>query len=132
MACKIFTEQEGEAALCLWEAMIEAKCAAEEREDYGDGVGSDLLAAWEDTGAMFMRQEALRLAHVICETVPLISVEVRERHTFDWEVVPAILNTFRWTHAGGAHDEPAQIAAVVSKTLYDQHDARTAKRRKAA
>lgn len=132
MARKIYTELEAEAALCLWEAMIEAKIEAEKRADYGDGVTSDLLSAWEDSGSMFMRQEALRLAHVVCETFDLIPADVRDGHPYDWEVVPAILDTFRWSHAGAEHDEPAQIAAVVSRVLTAQREAGNAQRGKAA
>lgn len=132
MARKIYTELEAEAALCLWEAMIEAKIEAEKRADYGDGVGSDLLSAWEDTGSLFMRHEALRLAHVVCETFDLIPADVRDGHPYDWEIVPAILDTFRWSHAGCEHDAPAQIAAVVCQVLTARRAAEDAKRRKAA
>ena len=132
MARKIYTELEAEAALCLWEAMIEAKAEAEKLQDCGVGGGDDLLNAWEDTGTMFMRHEALRLAHVVCETFALIPVDLRDGHSFDWEIVPAILDTFRWSHAGGAHDEPAQIAAVVSEVLSAQRATEDAKRGKAA
>lgn len=133
MARKIYSEPEAEAALCLWEAMLEAKFTNEQRVEAGMETTSDLVDVWDVTGSLFMRQEALRLAHVVCEAFDLIPVDIRDGYPYDWELVPAILGTFRWTYQqGGEHDAPAQIAAAVVAGLTAQQEASEALRRKAA
>ncbi len=132
MARKIYSELEAEAALCLWEAMLEAKFTNEKREEEGLEERSDMVSVWDDTGSLFMRHEALRLAHVVCETYELIPVGARDAIAYDWEIVPAILDTFRWSHQGAAHDAPAQIAAVVTVALEAEQKRFQDSQRKAA
>ena len=83
------THLQAEAALCLWEAMMEMRDEPEAPE------GMD--QRWTDIGTVDMRHIAIDLAPFVCEVYDAMPKEAKECVPYDWEVVPAILRTVRFT-----------------------------------
>lgn len=109
-----FTRLEGEAALCLWEAMNDARCASPPPQ-----WAAPMLAHWEASGSVQMRHHALDLAAWACRVFDLIPEEDRDGFAYDWEVIPAILAHVGWQEGANGPIEPAaaDVAAAVAAEL---------------
>jgi len=82
-----YTTLQVEAALCLYEAMIDARM-------------DSTSPAFEDAGSLTMRHHAIALAPYALAVFELIPEETRFGHAYDFGIIPAILNTVIWNHAG--------------------------------
>lgn len=85
-----YTHQQVEAALCLWEAVLEANRKGDEA----------ILAAFERHGAWSLREAVMNMAHH-CDDVFLMFSDLGndDRVTFDWEFCPAyIAHCVDWEH----------------------------------
>jgi hypothetical protein len=93
-----------EAALCLWEAMIDARLEASLPA---------VCDAFEAAGSVTMRHHAISLAPYVLAVHDAIPEEDREGHAYDFAIVPAILATIIWRGSGyilRSVDEAAAIA----------------------
>lgn len=96
-----------EAALCLWEAMLET------RDD-----DKELQAAFDALGTFHMRHTAIALAPVVLGVWDALSETEREAFVpYDWEFVPAVLGLVNWDHDviwSGPHttDVPGTVARI--------------------
>lgn len=95
-----YTALHVEAALCIWEHMLDT------RES-----DPPLDTAWTNTGTATMRDTARSLGPWVCDVYDLIPPDVTDLHAYDWEVVPAIMRTGRWWPAGGFSHPDADVAA---------------------
>jgi len=98
-----------EAALCIWEAMIEARMKdAREAPNWTD----DLNDRFAENGTVQMRHTAIALADKALETFDLIGgadgAEALELIPYDWEFVPAFVARVDWADCTA---DPAAIAA---------------------
>lgn len=101
-----------EAALCIWEAMLDARFPGEPAE------GEDLLWAnvmdetWAARGSVQMRHTAIDLADKALEVFDLIGrhegAEALDLTPYDWEFIPAFVALVDWTDCTA---DPAAIAA---------------------
>lgn len=81
-----FTTLHMEAALCLWEAMLEDR----------DKL-AQLNAEWDRWGTVEMRHCAIELAPSVCAVWDCMTVEEREACIpYDWEFVPLFLRCLIW------------------------------------
>lgn len=93
-----------EAALCIWEAMLEAHEHAEPKPGIVGHTVSDwhtsLYDAWMDRGTVEMRHAAIGLADAALETFDLIGgtdgAEALGLIPYDWEFIPAFLRHVEW------------------------------------
>lgn len=77
-----FTHLQMEAALCIWEAMIDRR-----RED-ADGSTS-LDRTWSAFGTVHMRHVSIALAPMACQVWAALSEDQRETLIpYDWEFMP--------------------------------------------
>lgn len=81
-----FTHLQMEAALCVWEAMIDRR-----RED-ADG-STDLDRTWSKFGAVHMRHVSIALAQMACQVWDALSEDQRETLIpYDWEFMPRFVS----------------------------------------
>lgn len=106
-----------EAALCIWEAMLEARTTIpttgkRPSEDFAAQWIVDLDDSWEARGAVEMRHLAIYFADLALETFDLIGghegAEALDLTPYDWEFVPAFVARVDWTDCTA---DPAAIAA---------------------
>lgn len=86
-----FTTLQVEAALCLYEAMLDARL---------EGTSPAISEAFAAAGSATMRHHAMTLAPFALQVFDLIPESVRFGHAYDFAVIPAILATVKWSHAG--------------------------------
>ena len=81
----LYNQQEAEAMLCLWEAMLEERdnCPA-------------LQIEFDTHGTVFMRFEAMHLAQRYLKVWEQFTPDERDGITYDWEFWPAVVNTHDW------------------------------------
>lgn len=83
-----------ETALCIWEAMLEARLAADLSDDPRP---SALETAWEERGTITMRAAAIRLAPAADAIWQLLSPEEQdELDCYDWEFIPLFVERVDW------------------------------------
>ena len=114
---KLYTAAEMQAALCVWEAMLDKRMSSKEPE-------SPFMVMWDGSGAYEMRDRATEIA-VWIESLFEDSKWGDMTHpwralcdalSFDWEIVPTLLDMIEWEGAGyGASwmkptGSPAEIA----------------------
>lgn len=111
-AAPTYTALQAEAALCLWEAMIDARMTS---------TLPALDSAWEAAGAATMRHHALALAPFALAVYDALPAEARECVAYDYEIIPAVLAVVRWSGAGYAlppvEDAARDVAAAIASTL---------------
>ncbi|MBD9511935.1 hypothetical protein IB265_34870 [Ensifer sp. ENS10] len=106
-----YTHLQVEAALCLWEAMLEANTRGwsrdpeNERRDTTLGPLPDRAASfyqtWRNVGAVAMRHMAIHLAEHLCDTWDAMTqAEQEECIPYDWEFAPAFLGVIEWDQWG--------------------------------
>lgn len=104
----VYSSLEVEAALCLYEAMLDARL---------EGTSPAIVAAFENSGSATMRSHAVNLAGYALAVYDLIPEADRECRSYDFEIIPAILKTVRWTHVGYILPEVADGARDAASDL---------------
>lgn len=106
-----FSYDEMEAALCVWEHLLE--CCDAHSAHYDSAIND----IYGKLGAAEFRTTAIGLGRY-CQTVyDLIPEEVREGWAYDWDVIPAILCTIDWKNGHTAQLPPGQAAKIVTRQL---------------
>lgn len=97
-----------EAALCIWEAMLEAK---RDRHALPDDWAGEMSLRWYVRGTVEMRHTAIALADKALEVFELIGgtdgAEALDLIPYDWEFIPAFVARVDWTDCTA---DPADIA----------------------
>lgn len=87
-----FTPLQMEAALCLWEAMLDARL---------ESTLPAMDAAFEAGGSHTMRQHAIALVPFVLNVRDALPESLREgAYGFDYQIVPAILTRVIWVGSG--------------------------------
>lgn len=106
---RTFTALEAEAALCLWEAMLDARL---------ESSLPDLSNAFDSAGSYTMRQHALGLAPFVLAVHAALPDNVREGAVpYDFGVVPAVLAVIHWSGAGYVLPSVPHAAEKVANAL---------------
>jgi hypothetical protein len=124
MADLTYTEGDAECALCVWEEMLRLR----NTEDADNAKA--MTATWEWSGTAEMRVMAIDIGKWIVSLFePATSEngysvgamqELCDQHSFDWDVIPAILTLVVWDKETGWEKPPgtpAEIAARVAEAL---------------
>jgi hypothetical protein len=117
MTSTAITEAHVEAALCLWEQMIEANL---NEGKPGYEWAESLHVRWEEFGTVQMRHVCIALAPIADRVWEACRETGEEDHLvpFDWEFIPAFLRRVRFTGRDDQHDfEPIDEAAMVADLL---------------
>ena len=92
-----------EAALCIWESMLES------RKDV-----PALDAVWKNWGTVEMRQTAIALADPAIEAWQALAAHEQEDCApFDWEFIPAFVRRVDWAERATPHTTPRQLALSI-------------------
>lgn len=98
-----------EAALCIWEAMLEAK---RDRHALPADWAGEMSLRWYERGTVEMRHLAIALAEKALSAFDLIGqhegAEALDLIPYDWEFIPAFVARVDWTDCTA---DPADIAA---------------------
>jgi len=105
-----------EAALCIWEAMLEARRVSPvEPPNWEDRM----MEVWEEVGTAHMRQFAIGLAPAILHVYDGIgganALPELNLIPYDWMFVPSVLAEVVWHTSGPVLDPQAAIAALLEK-----------------
>lgn len=95
-----------EAAMCVWEHMLEERPQGERRVD--DKWFTRMDALWDHYGAVEMRHKAYRIALIALEVYDLGRAEetcapghdfweARDLIPYDWEFIPAVTRRADWS-----------------------------------
>jgi len=95
-----------ETALCVWEHFQD--------RDQSDRALNQL---WKEIGTVEMRQLAIRLAPFCCEVFALIPDSLTYDKTYDWDILPAILDTVDFVARPVLPPAPPVALELVKKTL---------------
>ncbi len=96
-----------EAALCIWEAMLDTR---------DDNTPLDLR--WEQWGTVEMRHCAIALAPVFLRVYDMIGqerLEALDLIPYDWEFVPAVLKHVEWHDPHDGTHFTADAATIARK-----------------
>lgn len=100
---------EMEAALCLWEAMIDSRM---------ESTLPALEQAFAATGTHAMRQQAIALAPFVLQVYNALPAAVRNAPIgYDYDIVPAILATLQWDDGRAVTPPAADAARDVAASL---------------
>jgi hypothetical protein len=96
-----------EAALCIWESLM---------RDY-DATPFDtetpFATYWREHGTVHMRHLSIALAGYCLAVYDALPADARDGRPYDWEVIPAILDTIDWS-IGPDIRLPAGEAAILA------------------
>lgn len=118
-----FSHLHMEAALCIWEAMIEMRPNTHHRDFDRAACPQwklDMDRMWHDYGTVSMREEAIRLAPIACECFDLIGhdrAEELDLIPYDWEFIPAFVARVDWTGRGIASADAKDIARQLTERV---------------
>lgn len=113
---KVYSAGEMMTALCVWEAMLAMRLGAERD---GTDIESPMMAVWGDAGAYEMRDRATEIA-VWIESLfgdsdaGDMSHPMRalcDAESFDWEIIPAILDMLQWDAERLSWSKPDNVVA---------------------
>jgi hypothetical protein len=96
-----YSALEAEAALCIWEDMLD-------RRD------TFYKEAFTPNGSVTMRHLSLELAPFVLRVYDRIADEVCGMWSYDWEVIPAILNTITFAASHTLPDETEAAAKALA------------------
>ncbi|MEY9719258.1 hypothetical protein ABIA22_001748 [Sinorhizobium fredii] len=127
MTERTYTHLHMEAALCLWEAMLDVNMRGWARDpenlDYQTrpepltGNAADLYAAWQRVGTVEMRHAAIHLADFMLKTWDAMTEDEREECIpYDWEFAPAFLAVVEW-HRDGSSTHPTDPRDMAEAVL---------------
>ncbi|CAK7260928.1 MULTISPECIES: hypothetical protein [unclassified Shinella] len=101
---RLLTVGEAEAALCIWEAMLYFRGLREDGRAVPDGI-DQMSKLWDATGWQAMRLCALEIVTLVQDAYAALSGVLDDGgFTFDFDFVPAVVGTMRWSQ-GGPHRE---------------------------
>lgn len=130
------TDLHMEAALCLWEAMLDINMRGWERDPENDHRNTSLeplianhaslYRTWVNVGTVEMRHMAVHLADFLLQTWDALTEdEQQDLIPYDWEFVPAFLAQIEWDDGGSSihPSEPRVMAEDILKAQKDRaHD----------
>lgn len=106
-----FTPLELEAALCVWE-WIDSHSVG-----LTDDVRADVLSLRQAIGAVEFRSRCGDIGRYCLKVYDHIPESAHEGHAWDWEIIPAILETFDWARTTTPPHPPEQCALLVIEAL---------------
>lgn len=103
-----YSTLQAEAAMCLWEAMLEGRDSLRVLDE-----------VWQDVGTVQMRHFAIELSPYVCQVWDTLSEDERESCIpYDWEFVPALLKHIEWeNHRPVLPETPRQMAELTLQTV---------------
>lgn len=113
-----------EAAMCIWEAMLDQKPPLNERHtrEGKHTWQSQMGILWDNYGTVEMRHYAYRLALSALEVFEKLGFETAEEMgliPYDWEFIPAVVSHADWTDLYAADNSPERI----EREIREMHDA---------
>jgi hypothetical protein len=100
-----------EAALCIWEKFL---------DDY-NGLGVEeappFAEYWREHGTVHMRHLSIALAGYCLAVHDALADDVVDGRPYDWEIIPAILDTIDWNIGPDIRLPPAEAAVIVTIAL---------------
>ena len=105
-----FTRDEVEAALCIWEELNDRT-----RTDRAS-MYPDLVAYREGVGSCSLRMDCVDLAPWSENVYEEIGEGVRDSFSYDWEIIPEILNAVTFCN-GIEKPDPVEAARIVTEAL---------------
>lgn len=106
------TPLELEAALCVWEYLNEQTVA--DRLPYAN---PQLVQLRHDIGTAELRSASLAIGRYCLAVYDLIPADIRDGLAYDWEIIPAIVDTIPFDLDPLPTQSPADAAPIVIKTL---------------
>jgi hypothetical protein len=123
-AGRLFTAREVEAALCIWEAMLYFRGLHEDRRPVSDNIVR-MSAVWDAVGWQAMRSRVAKIVPIALGVYAGLS-DVLERgaFTFDFDFIPAMVETLHWSATGPSRGSEAedfldQVLAAVKRRRQD-------------
>jgi hypothetical protein len=108
---KLYSLLQVEAALCIWEKLL---------RDY-DAIpfGADIPfgSYWRARGTAAMRHFSIALADYCLAVYDALTDDDKYGRPYDWEIIPAILDTLDWAVGPEIRLPPAEAAAIVARQL---------------
>lgn len=123
-ADRLFTATEVEAALCIWEAMLYFRGLHEDRQPVSDNI-ERMSEVWGSAGWQAMRSRAAEIVPIALDAYAGLSGTLeRDAFTFDFDFVPAMVETLHWSATGPSREgEPEdfleQVIAAVKRRRQD-------------
>lgn len=115
---KEYTHLEMEAALCVWEAINDRTVCGSD-----DMVAKhpELNECRENWGSVSLRHASIHIGKFFLTVYDLLDEKVRDAFSYDWEIIPAMLDHVDWAQPGEPEEfkfKPAEeIAADLNKNL---------------
>lgn len=106
-----FTPLELEAALCVWE-WVDSRSVG-----LTDDVRADVLSLRQAIGTVELRSRCGDIGRYCLKVYDHIPETARDGHAYDWEIIPAILETFDWARTTEPPHPPEQCALLVAEAL---------------
>jgi len=106
-----YSPLEMEAALCVWEDLLERCNPLSPRYD------GNVNNVWAQLGAVEFRHASIDLGRYCLKVYDLIPEDTRDGHSYDWDIIPAILSTIDWATGYTAQLPPEEAAAIVTTEL---------------
>ena len=101
---RLLSVGEAEAALCIWEAMLYFRGMHEDGGAVPESI-FEMSALWDTTGWRAMRMSALEIVPQVQEAYASLSAVLEDGgFTFDFDFVPAVVGTLRWSRDGPYRD----------------------------
>lgn len=111
----LHTNLDAEAALCVWEFMLEVKALSKAPE-----WAQSMLDLWDSMGTVHMRHIALDLGRSVNAVWQSMTEEERESVVpYDWEFCPAFVANLKFDRAL-ANVDPIDIASMKAAILKDR------------
>jgi hypothetical protein len=99
-----FTAIELEAALCVWEAMLYFRGLHEDRRPVSDNIVG-MSKVWDAAGWQAMRCRAAEIVPIVLDVYAGLSdILERDGFTFDFDLIPAIVETLHWSATGPSRE----------------------------
>lgn len=119
-----FTATDVEAALCIWEAMLYFRGLHEDRRPVSDNI-VEMSKVWDAAGWPTMRSRVAEIVPIALDVYAGLSdILERDGFTFDFDVIPAMVETLHWSVTGSSREgEPEdfldQVIAAVKHRRQD-------------
>lgn len=114
-AADAYTALEVEAALCVWEEMLDRA-----RQRDGQPWAAPMIALWDDVGVYQMRAVARALGRALEPVWHTVPEAERDGYSYDWGFIPDALATIdwqavrKWCFAPDSDAFPLDAAAVLA------------------
>src|SRR5262249_40857739 len=101
-----------EAALCIWENWIDRKMRTPTNER-----DTAFHNYWEHCGTVTIRHLSIDLADYCLAVYDALPDEEKYGRPYDWEIIPAILETIDWAIGPYVRLPAAEATAIVTRRL---------------